>query len=207
MINSEKNAALTRRSMQWNESWQQPDMNAFWLDAALPSEVKDLFTNGWLQAQDRILDVGCGDGRIARGLSALGYDVVGVDGSHAAIRTAQKLSWDSGETTTFRVYNICSGSGCLGEFHAVLDRGCLHCIPELCHPDYFAGTARQLAPKGRLCILHKLDEATAHEVTERLTQAAEPYFKYETIEHTEITGNGKSLPALAILMTKVSGPR
>ena len=36
----------------------------------------------------RILDVGCGNGNIARGIGSLGYEVVGIDFSEDAIRYA-----------------------------------------------------------------------------------------------------------------------
>ncbi|HOS48219.1 MAG TPA: methyltransferase domain-containing protein [Bacteroidia bacterium] len=37
----------------------------------------------------RILDVGCGNGNIARGIGSLGYEVVGIDFSEDAIRYAK----------------------------------------------------------------------------------------------------------------------
>lgn len=102
--------------------------------AELGSPVVDLLDP---RPEERILDLGCGDGALTAKLVALGCSVVGVDASPDQIRKAREEGLDAhvmdGQTLTFD-----------GEFDAVFSNAALHWMKD---PDaVIAGVARALKP-------------------------------------------------------------
>lgn len=89
---------------------------------------------------ERILDLGCGDGVLAKRLADMGCDVVGVDSSAAQVEAARRLGVDA------RVVDA-SALPFEGEFDAVFSNAVLHWItvPE----PMLAGVHRALRPQGR----------------------------------------------------------
>jgi SAM-dependent methyltransferase len=113
------------------------------------------FVTGLVEPAARVLDAGCGTGRIAVRLSELGYDVVGVDVDPTMLEQAQAeaptLDWRLADLSTLD----------LGEtFDVVILAG--NTIP-LLEPDTLAATCQRLAahvaPAGRLVCGFGLDEA------------------------------------------------
>ncbi len=92
------------------------------------------------RAGERILDLGCGDGPIARGLMDIGCDVVGVDASEDMVASARALGVDArigdGERLDFD-----------GEFDAVFSNAALHWMTDA--EAVIAGAFRALKPGGR----------------------------------------------------------
>ena len=92
------------------------------------------------RADERILDLGCGDGVLTAKLAAMGCDVIGVDASPPQIEAARKLGVDArvmdGENLAFA-----------NEFDAVFSNAALHWMRD---PDkVIAGVRRALRPQGR----------------------------------------------------------
>jgi trans-aconitate methyltransferase len=90
---------------------------------------------------ERILDLGCGDGLIARELADRGCKVIGVDASPAQVDAARRLNLDArvmdGQALEFD-----------GEFDAVFSNAALHWMKE--SPEaVLAGVFRALVPGGR----------------------------------------------------------
>jgi trans-aconitate methyltransferase len=89
---------------------------------------------------ERILDLGCGDGVLAKQLADLGCEVVAVDSSAPQINAAKKLGLDarvmSAEALPFRQ-----------EFDAVFSNAVLHWIKNA--DAVLAGVHRALKPRGR----------------------------------------------------------
>ena len=92
------------------------------------------------QPEERILDLGCGDGALTETLVAAGCRVVAVDGSAAQIAAARARGLDArharAESLPFE-----------GEFDAVFSNAVLHWIPDA--DAVLASVHRALAPGGR----------------------------------------------------------
>ena len=122
------------REQQWN-----PDSYVkhagFVADLGLP--VLELLNP---QPGERILDLGCGDGRLTAKLTQIGCDVVGVDGSAAQIAAAQAKGLTAvvmdGQQLTFT-----------NEFDAVFSNAALHWMKQA--DDVIVGVKRALRPNGR----------------------------------------------------------
>lgn len=68
----------------------------------------------------RVLDLGCGYGRMAIPLAKLGFEVVGIDNSQPALRGAQKHAFQEGVAIDFRKHDVQSGIPEIGEFDVVM---------------------------------------------------------------------------------------
>jgi trans-aconitate methyltransferase len=96
----------------------------------------------WLAPQpgERILDLGCGDGRLSLALAEAGAQVVAVDGSPEMIEAASERGLDArviqGQDLEFE-----------REFDAVFSNAALHWMHP--HTAMLAGVARALKPGGR----------------------------------------------------------
>jgi SAM-dependent methyltransferase len=179
---------------------------AFWLDADLPPEVETLIQSNGILPGARILDIGCGDARTTIALSARGYNVTGIDVAQSAIDRARENIGDNSAGPSLCVHDISADLGSLGCFDVLLDRGCLHGIGTALVPAYFRGAAGHLASGGRLLVLHKLDADLANNtdlITQPLVAAAQGAFILDRAEQTQITGKGKSVPALALIFVRV----
>jgi SAM-dependent methyltransferase len=96
----------------------------------------------WLapRAGERILDLGCGDGKLTAKLAEAGCSVVGVDASAEQIEVARRLGLDARVADGRRLPFA-------GEFDAVFSNAALHWMKE---PDAVAaGVFRSLKPGGR----------------------------------------------------------
>ena len=80
-----------------------------------PAFFKLLLARGWVQAGQRVVDLGCGTGTLARGLALLGAAVTGVDPAHALLDEARGLDRAAGahvvyHETTAEATGLASGS-------------------------------------------------------------------------------------------------
>lgn len=117
------------------------------------------FVSGLLAAPARVLDAGCGTGRIAVRLDELGYDVVGVDVDPSMLAVARAeapgLDWRLGDLATLDL-----GPEMHGAFDLVLVAG--NTLPLLEPGTLTAACARlavHVAPVGRVVCGFGLDAA------------------------------------------------
>lgn len=90
---------------------------------------------------ERILDLGCGDGRLTQKIAASGATVVGIDGSAEMVEAARGRGIDAHVMDARAL-------GFDGGFDAVFSNAALHWIPEA--EAVLAGVAKALKPGGRL---------------------------------------------------------
>lgn len=92
------------------------------------------------QPGERILDLGCGDGRLSKALQNLGCVVKGIDFSQDFVQTARSLALDA---EVMDAHQLTFSN----EFDAVFSNAALHWMKE---PEkVIAGVKRALKPKGR----------------------------------------------------------
>lgn len=92
------------------EEWWQTFFEGPWLDFQRAMDRPDetepvlhfLLEKLRLKPGDRVLDLACGDGRIARPLSRLGYRVTGLDFSREVLNRAREAALGEGLKTDFR---------------------------------------------------------------------------------------------------------
>ncbi len=119
---------------QWNP--EQYEENAAYV-VEMAGEVLE-----WLDPQpgQRILDLGCGDGRLSLALAKTGAQVLAVDGSSEMVEAARERGLDA-EVVQGQALEFSQ------EFDAVFSNAALHWMHP--HQEMLAGVARALKPGGR----------------------------------------------------------
>ncbi|HEY6940197.1 class I SAM-dependent methyltransferase [Dokdonella sp.] len=115
----------------------------------------------------RILDLGCGEGWLARALAARGCDVVGVDGSAALVEAARGLGGARYACASYA--GLVANPGALGVFDAV---ACNFALLDADLATPLAAARACLPPRGRLFVqtLHPLDVTGPYEDGWRLEE-------------------------------------
>ncbi|MFZ6026779.1 MAG: methyltransferase domain-containing protein [Chloroflexota bacterium] len=109
--------------------------------------ARELIAKLNLAGSERVLDLGCGDGKVTVELARLAASVVGVDNSPQMIALAQ---------ATHRADNLCFMQGdarqlpFTGEFDVVFSNAALHWVKD--HAPVLDGICRALVPSGRILL-------------------------------------------------------
>jgi ubiquinone/menaquinone biosynthesis C-methylase UbiE len=114
----------------------------------------------------RTLDLGCGEGRVARDLTARGHSIVGVDASPTLLRHAQEADPDG----SYVAADAASLPFEDGSFDLVVAYNSLMDVDDL--PGSVREAARVLEPGGSLCICITHPVSNAGRFTERAADAA-----------------------------------
>jgi acetyl esterase len=109
------------------------------------------FVQARVAAGARVLDAGCGTGRVAARLADLGYDCVGVDVDDSMLAEARRsgsaATWVQGDLTALDL----PGAGVAEPFDAVVSAGnVMPLVPAGTVPAVLAGLAAHLRPGGLL---------------------------------------------------------
>ncbi|MGP3637083.1 class I SAM-dependent methyltransferase [Streptomyces sp. 24-1644] len=109
---------------------------------------------GLITPGGRALDLGCGPGRNALHLAALGYEVDAVDLSPAAIAWAGERADEAGADVRFHCGDAfaLTATELTGPYDLVHDSGCFHHLPPHRRISYLALLDRVLAPGGHLAL-------------------------------------------------------
>ena len=137
----------------WDEIWRGPGPHA-WSATQVEPELRAALS-ARARPGARALDIGTGDGVVARALDDLGMRVVATDLSPHALTRAQAASLDR---PIIWLCDDARATKLASPFAVITDRGCLHVLEELAP---WAATMRALAAPGAslLVMVHVLDPA------------------------------------------------
>ncbi|MFG2668939.1 methyltransferase domain-containing protein [Streptomyces sp. NPDC048387] len=120
---------------------------------AKPDENLASYLDRGLITPGRALDLGCGPGRNALHLAALGFEVDAVDLSPAALAWAGERAREAGAAIRFHrgdAFALAASGALGGPYDLVYDSGCFHHLPPHRRVSYLALLERVLAPGGHL---------------------------------------------------------
>ncbi|HKD93509.1 MAG TPA: class I SAM-dependent methyltransferase [Gaiellaceae bacterium] len=146
---SELRQAWEENAAAWIAWAREPGHDSYW------RFHRDLFLEVVPPPSGRTLDVGCGEGRLARDLAALGHDVVGVDASPTVLEAAREAAPEM-DLYLADAADLPFADASFGLVVAFMS---LQDVDDLSGAMFEA--ARVLAPGGRLClaIVHPLNSA------------------------------------------------
>jgi SAM-dependent methyltransferase len=115
-----------------------------------------------------------------------GWQVVGVDLSFLAIRTARRNARQAGLDIEFRQEDVTLMASIDGLFDFALDLGCFHTLSAMGHQNYIQNLTRVLKPGGFFLIytwLADVGDLSSIALTEAdISTLYEPYFEIRSIE-------------------------
>ena len=112
---------------------------------------KRLFSEGWVNAGDRVLDLGTGTGTIARGLALRGCNATGLDSEHHLLTEAARLDREAATGVTY-VEGRAEATGLPAATFDVVTAGqCWHWFDR---QRTVVEVGRILKPGGRIIIAH-----------------------------------------------------
>jgi len=117
-----------RHRHRWERQWLKPEFSPFWKTDQPQKELVDAIESGWFPKNQRVIDVGCGNGEVSRWLAGQGFAVLGLDYSAAAIENCRRLSAGHPNAPIFEVADLCDEDLRLEPAFSLIDRGCFHRI-------------------------------------------------------------------------------
>ena len=117
------------------------------------------------------LDLGCGTGTNALTISSYGWEVIGVDSSHLAIRRAEEKAQLEAARVEFQRLDVSRLRGLTGEFNLILDIGCYHSLSLHARARYIQRVAQLIHPRGTYLLYTWLSDI--HEAQARPPSAKE----------------------------------
>jgi cyclopropane fatty-acyl-phospholipid synthase-like methyltransferase len=172
---------------RWDRSWAAPDFAPGWAGGPVPTELEEAVRTGWFEPGGTALDIGCGDGRLARWLAERGYIVHGVDFAAAAIAKASAQHADV-ERTSFETLDVCLQPVGQNRFDALLDRGTFQSVEARLRDAYARNIAAAAKPGARFLLLHvtsmrkdgyRDDDLQKEKTSRRVTRLFGPTFELE----------------------------
>jgi SAM-dependent methyltransferase len=151
---ADKGEASRLLQTQWDKKWSSPSQ-ARWADRPAPVEVIEAVQSGWLPNKGRMLDLGCGTAEIAAWFAERGYQATGVDMAQAAIDRAAARHGHLSNPIEFIAIDLCAQTLPNRAFEILIDRGCLHQLPENLVADYVRNISSVAAPGARMMLFTK----------------------------------------------------
>ncbi|MBA3963845.1 MAG: methyltransferase domain-containing protein [Chthoniobacterales bacterium] len=207
------NWAHQRHRHKWERQWADPNYSPFWKTERPQKEFVEAIESGWFDKNQRVLDVGCGNGEVSRWLSSQGYKVTGIDYSAAAIENCRRLAAGADASLKFDVADLCSDLR-LDPAGSLLDRGCFHRIADNFRSLYAQNVARAAAPGGHFLLLSGTFQdarfanyrgaRTEAELHDHVKSIFGKYFSVDRAETAVINASEdqEAMPAVAFWMTR-----
>lgn len=207
----------------YSRSWQRDDYYSprqFWFLPAgvVPRVVREAVDSGSLGHGGTLLDIGCGNGRVARYLADAGFAVTGVDFAAASIARARSEIGESSRLR-FQVLDICEEVPSDAPFDVLFDRGCFHGLPKGQQAAYLRALLACSRPGSRVLLLRRVADRPDVDAEERFRltalalENARAFFgrHFAIARHEAIWFNNRgddegtnALPGLALWMTRTS---
>ena len=161
-----------REAERWSAWARKKDHDSYWTESGPP------FFDLLPAPGRRVLDLGCGEGRVARDLKVRGYAVTGIDASQTMIRLAREADPD-GE---YLVADAASLPFDDASFDLVVAFNSLMDIDDM--PGAVAEASRVLQSGAHLCvcITHPTRDAGTYETRERFVMDGTPYLEKRRFE-------------------------
>lgn len=140
------------RSQRWGSRWAREDFSPKWGARGVSREIVAAVERRWLPPEGKVLDIGCGLGKVAAWFAEQGYDALGIDFAEAAVRQARATYASETLPLRFATVDICEHAPEGGPFDILVDRGCLHGIPPPLVPHYVSNLASVCAPGARMLL-------------------------------------------------------
>lgn len=156
------------------------------------SKVREAWTKllaKWLPPPPaRILDAGCGTGSLCLVLTALGYDITGIDLSPEMVARAEQKSRAAGHSISFKVMDASDPHGLPQTFDVVL---CRHLLWSLSEPSMVLHRwSDLLTPEGRLVLIEGYWHTGGGLHLQQLLAALPPSFSH--VVHEDLS-SGRNL--------------
>jgi SAM-dependent methyltransferase len=142
-----------RHRHRWDRQWVNPEFSPFWKTDQPQRELVEAIDSGWFPKNQRVIDVGCGNGELSRWLAAQGFAVLGLDYSAAAIENCRHLSAGQPNAPIFEVADLCDEDLRLEPAFSLIDRGCFHRIVGNLRPVFAQNIADATVQGGHLLLL------------------------------------------------------
>ena len=151
---SEKREAARVIKEEWDWKWST-DFQGRWADRPTPPEVAEAVASGWLPATGRMVDLGCGTAEIAAWFAERGYRATAIDIAQAAVDRAAEKHAALADAMEFVALDLSMQSLPGRTFDILIDRGCLHQIPQPLIGDYVRNIASMAAPGAKMILFMK----------------------------------------------------
>ena len=199
---------------KWESRWGNPEYNPFWKTARPQKELVDAIDSGWFPRNQRIIDVGCGNGAVSRLLADQGFRVLGVDYSVVAIERSRCDSAGQPNAPIFEVADLCDEDLRLEPAYSLIDRGCFHRIVGNLRPVYARNIARATVKGGHFLLvagtfqdsrfLNYSGVRSEQELREHVEEVFGDYFTIDRAESAIInaTEGAEEMSAMAFWMVR-----
>jgi SAM-dependent methyltransferase len=208
------NWAHRRRRRHWERQWVNPEFSPFWKTDQPQRELVDAVDSGWFPKNQRVIDVGCGNGEVSRWLAGQGFAVLGLDYSAVAIENCHRLSAGQPNAPAFEVADLCSEDLRLEPAFSLVDRGCFHRIVQKLRPVFAQNIARTTVEGGHFLLLaatfqdpRVVNYSGVRSERQLRGHVEEIFGNYFTIERAEpaminATEGEEAMPAVAFWMIR-----
>jgi 2-heptyl-1-hydroxyquinolin-4(1H)-one methyltransferase len=205
-----------RHRHRWERQWANPEFSPFWKTDQPQKELVDAIESGWFPKNQRIIDVGCGNGEVSRWLASQGFSVLGLDYSAAAIENCRRLSAGHPSAPAFEVADLCDENLQLAPALSLIDRGCFHRIVGNLRPIFARNIARATIEGGHFLLLTGTFQdvrvvnyggvRSEQELREHVVEIFGKYFIIERAEPALINASEgqEPMPAVAFWMIRKS---